>query len=222
MNLQQRMAEIDARIAARKDAIDRKLGITPNEAKAATPSPVILAPTPVSPTPSPATPATPQATCLRFPRKWRWWAIAGGVALVVVLGVCLLLRSLSLTVPEYRANLIQKVNSELENPSSKLRMRIESAHLTVTVTSGIVKKCDIETLDGSDRVGRHNSNIANVTLEIEFGWSGIFENGHTTLRIVQSGQDKVVTSEIIETTAMWNSEDSECWKNAGMFLLMCL
>ena len=164
---------------------------------------------------------TPPAASHRFPVKWLRWAIAGAVMLVFALQAFFLYgRSHGLTVSEYRSSLWQNVNSELADPSSKTRKlffkRIEDAHWTVTVTSGIVTKCEIETLDGSDRIGWNGSNIASVTMEIKFGWKGIIEPGYTTIEIVRGGKNlkEVVSSRIVDSSAVWNSEDTDCWLQA--------
>ena len=54
MDLEQRMQDLDARIAARRDALDQKLGLAPTEGQRAAPAPEADIPAPKADVPAPA------------------------------------------------------------------------------------------------------------------------------------------------------------------------
>ena len=123
------------------------------------------------------------------------------------------------TVADYRAETMRDVEAELSKPDSKLKKRIEDAHLTVTVKSTSVVRCDVTTVDGSDRVGKDDSNIAKVSLLIRFNWEGIIDRGYTDLQIVYDVRnDRLEKSEIDHTTALVNVEDPTFWYGVGTII----
>lgn len=113
------------------------------------------------------------------------------------------------TVSDYRAEKIERVKVELSKPDSKWKKLIEDAHLTVTVKSTRIVRCDVKTVDGSDKVGKDNSNIDKVSMVIRFNWQGqVFGPGYSDLQIEYDGQnDKVLTSKIVETSAKITIDD---------------
>ena len=117
------------------------------------------------------------------------------------------------TVSDYRADKIQSVKNELSKSNSKWKKLIEDAHLTVTVTSTRIVRCDVKTVDGSDKAGENDSNIDKVSMLIRFNWEGqVFGPGYTDLRIDYDGQnDKVLTSKIVETSAKITVDDDLLW-----------
>lgn len=120
------------------------------------------------------------------------------------------------TVADYRAETMRDVEAELSKPDSKLKKRIEDAHLTVTVKSTRVVRCDVTTVDGSDRAGKDDSNIARVSLLIRFNWEGVIDRGYTDLQIVYDVRnDRLEKSEIDHTTALVNVEDPTFWWDVG-------
>ena len=120
------------------------------------------------------------------------------------------------TVSDYRAEVIRGINAELLQPDSKLKKRIEDAHLTVKVKSTSIVRCDVTTIDGSDKAGKDDSNIDKVSMLIRFNWEGIIDTGYTDLLLAYDVRnDRLIKSEIDHTTALVNSEDAEFWWNVG-------
>ncbi len=123
------------------------------------------------------------------------------------------------TVSDYRSEVMRDINAELSKPDSKLKKRIEDAHLTVTVKSTRVVRCDVTTVDGTDRAGKDDSNIARVSLLIRFNWEGIIDRGYTDLLIVYDVRnDRLEKSEIDHTTALVNVEDPTFWYGVGTII----
>ena len=107
----------------------------------------------------------------------------------------------------------------MSKPDSKLKKRIEDAHLTVTVKSARVVRCDVTTVDGTDRVGKDDSNIDKVSLLIRFTWEGIVDKGYTDLRLEYDVKnDRLIKSEIDHTTALVNAEDPSFWYGVGAII----
>ncbi len=127
------------------------------------------------------------------------------------------------TVSDYRAEKIQRAQAELSKPDSKWKKLIEDAHLTVTVKSTRIVRCDVKTVDGSDKAGKDNSNIDKVSMVIRFNWQGqVFGPGFSDLRIEYDGQnDKVLTSKIVETSARITIDDDLLW-NLGCAICTAL
>lgn len=124
------------------------------------------------------------------------------------------------SVSEYRAETMREIEAELSKPDSSWRKRIEDAHFTVTVKSTEIIRCDVTTLDGSEKAGPDDSNIDKVSLLIRFNWKGIIDAGYTDLRIVYDVQNKrILKSEIEHTTALINGEDPKFWLGIGTLLL---
>jgi len=122
-------------------------------------------------------------------------------------------------VSDYRAEAIRDVEAELSEPDSKLKKRIEDAHLTVTVKSTKVVRCDVTTVDGTDRAGKDDSNIDKVSLLIRFYWEGIVDTGYTDLRLEYDVKnDRLIKSEIDYTTALVNAEDPSFWHGVGAII----
>ena len=123
------------------------------------------------------------------------------------------------TVSDYRAEAIQEVNAELAKPGSKLKKRIEDAHLTVKVKSTRIVRCDVTTVDGSNRAGKDDSNIDKVSMLIRFNWEGIIDTGYTDLRLEYDVKnDRLLKSEIDHTTALVNAEDPSFWHGVGVII----
>ena len=130
-----------------------------------------------------------------------------------------IIRQKERTVSDYRAETMRDVEAELSKPDSKLKKRIEDAHLTVTVKSTRVVRCDVTTVDGTDRSGKDDSNIARVSLLIRFNWEGIIDRGYTDLQVVYDVRnDRLEKSEIDHTTALVNVEDPTFWYGVGSII----
>lgn len=124
------------------------------------------------------------------------------------------------TVSDYRAETMREIEAELAKPDSKCKKRIEDAHITVTVKSTEIVRCDVTTLDGSDTTGKDDSNIDKVSTLIRFYWTGIIDAGYTDLRIVYDVQNqRLLKSEIEYTTAIANVEDPDFWLGVGALLM---
>ena len=122
-------------------------------------------------------------------------------------------------VSDYRAEAIRDVEAELSKPDSKLKKRIEDAHLTVTVKSTRVVRCDVTTVDGTDRAGKDDSNIDKISLLIRFNWEGLVDTGYTDLRLEYDVKnDRLIKSEIDYTTALVNAEDPSFWHGVGAII----
>ena len=120
------------------------------------------------------------------------------------------------TVSDYRSEVMRDINAELSKPDSKLKKRIEDAHLTVTVKSTSIVRCDVTTKDGSDKAGKDDSNIDKVSMLIRFKWKGIIDTGFTDLLLEYDvGNDRLLKSEIDNTTALVNAEDPSFWWDVG-------
>lgn len=123
------------------------------------------------------------------------------------------------TVADVRKEIVQVVSNELAKPDSKLKKYIEEAHLTVTVDSTRIVRCDITTLDGSEKAGNDNSNIDKISLLIRFDWEGILESGYTDFRLVYDIQnERMLKSGIEYTTALINTKDPDFWWNVGCII----
>ena len=123
------------------------------------------------------------------------------------------------TVEDYRNELIHSFEADLANPNSEFRKRIERAHLTVTVQSTRIVRCDVYTLDGSRFAGVNNSNIDKVSMLIRFDWKGVFDTGYSDFRIVYDvHNDRVLKGEIEYTTALINTDDPSFWEGVGYLL----
>lgn len=98
---------------------------------------------------------------------------------------------------------------------------IENAHATVTVKSGHVKTLQVETVDGSNKVGQNGENISRAHLVITVRWDGIIhQNGYTDIYLLLDMQQmSVLEAKIIGTNAWINFEDPELWTAAGAILL---
>lgn len=128
------------------------------------------------------------------------------------------------TVSDYKAMVINEVNEELSKSDSKLKKMIEDAHVTVTVTSTEIIRCDVITLDGTDKVGKGDSNIDKVSMVIRFQWDGILhKGGYTDLNLVYNVQSKHYESKIVETTALVDEKSnpgdwSKLWFDVGWLI----
>ena len=123
------------------------------------------------------------------------------------------------TVADFRKKLVNEFDAELAKPNSTLRKRIENAHVTVKVTSTEIVRCDVATVDGTERAGRNDDNIDKVSLLVRFNWKGLVDTGFTDLRIVHDFQNRrTLKSEIEYTTALVNAEDPEFWWNVGAII----
>ena len=167
-------------------------------------------------TPPPLNPPPPVKSRF-FKKKYLWWGLAI-VLLLVIIGTCSS-ESKWMTVDEARRELMADINSDLEKPDSNLIKYVEGAHLTVTVKSTSIVRCDIETIDGSNRVGRNEENIKFITLLIRFNWEGVFDKGYTDVIMEYDAVNKrVVNSGIDYTTALVNTEDTDFWVGLGVLV----
>ena len=120
------------------------------------------------------------------------------------------------TVSDFRAECIRDFNKDLSRSNSKLRKFIEYAHVTVTVKSANITRCEVTTIDGTEKAGKNNSNIAEVSMLIRFLWEGIIDTGYTDLRILWDAQsNSIIKSKIEYTTAWINTQDPDLWWNVG-------
>ena len=120
------------------------------------------------------------------------------------------------TVSDYKADAIKEINQELSKPDSKLKKFIEDAHLTVTVKSTSIVRCDVTTVDGSEKAGKNDSNIDRISLLVRFNWVGLIDTGYSDLRLEYDVQnDRLLKSEIEYTTALINLNDPQFWFGVG-------
>lgn len=151
--------------------------------------------------------------------------LIGCLALIVACAVMLLVLRIvwpSETVDDVRREIISTLNTELSDRYCPARKRIEDAHVTITVSHAHVLKCDITTIDGSDKAGANRANISFVTVTIRFNWDGIFHKGGTTdveFRLTADGR-KCIGSRIVQTDALVNTEDPGFWIGVGALLLL--
>ena len=127
-----------------------------------------------------------------------------------------------ITVDDIRREIIATLNTELSDPSCPARKRIEEAHVTVTVSHAHVLKCDITTIDGSDKAGANRANISFITVIIRFNWDGIFHKGGTTdaeFRFSADGR-RCIGARIVQTDTLVNTEDPGFWIGVGALLLL--
>ena len=153
-------------------------------------------------------------------RPWLKIGIAVTVAFVILFSVC----SRPPTVEHYREKIMKEVDKELAEPNSSLRQYIENAHITVTVQSATIVRCDVSTVDGSDSAGKNDSNIDKVSMLIRFTWKGIFSDGYTDFRLVYDCRnDRPEKAEIEYTTALFDTSNPNFWEGLGAcigFLLL--
>lgn len=122
------------------------------------------------------------------------------------------------TVSDYRAETIRDIKMELARSDSKLKKRIENAHVpSVKVGSTEIIRCDVDTVDGSDKAGKDDSNIDKVSMLIRFNWEGSILTGYTDLKIVYDVQNqRTIESKIDYTTdPIPTSEDFDAWWDIG-------
>ena len=125
------------------------------------------------------------------------------------------------TVEQYRAEIGERINSQLSNPNHAWRKYVEDAHLTVKVVKAYVNRCSVSTIDGSALAGMNDSNISEIDLVIRFYWEGMIDEGHTDLEIViDKRADKILKAEIIDTTAIVNTADPNFWMELGSLFLL--
>lgn len=144
-----------------------------------------------------------------------------GIGVVAIALLCMtgIVSTGERTASDYKNEIQQVIDEELAKSDSMLKKRIEDAHLTVKVTSTRIVRCDVSTLDGTERAGKDDSNIDKVSMLIRFNWNGVFDIGYTDLRFVYDAQnDRVLKSEIEYTTAMFNSEDPDFWWDVGFLI----
>lgn len=152
-------------------------------------------------------------------RLWLKIGIATTVVLVILFAFC----SRPPTVEQYREKIMNEVDKELAEPNSSLRQYIEDAHLTVTVQSAKVVRCDVSTVDGSDSAGKNDSNIDKVDMLIRFTWQGWLTDGFTDFRLVYDARnDRPEKAEIEYTTALFDTSDPEFWENLGIITAVLL
>ena len=122
------------------------------------------------------------------------------------------------TVADYRTDTIREIEAELAKPDSKLKRRIENAHIpSVKVESTEVVRCTVTTVDGSEKSGVDDSNIDKVSMLIRFHWKGEIRDGFTDLSIVYDARNKrPIESKIDYTTdPIHTGEDFDAWYDIG-------
>jgi hypothetical protein len=145
----------------------------------------------------------------------------GGLVTIAVLAllVVFILYPRSETVDSYRSRLIASFNQNLESPTNAVRKKVEDAHLTVTAKSAKVTSCTVRTVDGSDRVGRKESNVADIDIVITVSWDGVIQkDGYTEVEIIYDGQNKKVKKyAIVRSNAAFNVEAID-WFSVGVYI----
>ena len=122
------------------------------------------------------------------------------------------------SVSAYRAEVIRNVEAELSKPDSKLKKRIEDAHIpSVTVESTEIVRCSVTTVDGSEKAGVDDSNIDKLSMLVRFHWRGVILAGYTDLSIVYDIRNKrPIESKIDYTTdPVPTGEDFDAWFDIG-------
>jgi len=154
-----------------------------------------------------------------------WRIIAVGVATVVVLALALvftLYRGCDPTMVEWKDAQRQRMNAELAS-SPKLKPYIESIHPLVTFTGASLKTLSVKTVDGTERVGRGGSNIAEVEFVVTYHWEGpVQKNGYTEVLYVWDNQsNQLKYSRYLDTTATVNLDNID-WIEVGKALVPLL
>ncbi len=141
--------------------------------------------------------------------------ILSGILLFVVNQRKIILKNKE-TVEDWCAKTRRQINQELLSEDSAVIKRIEDAHFSITVTKAEVKSIYATTIDGTTD-SQNGNNIRSCTVEIEFTWDGVFqEGGYSILEIIIDIQNnKVIKSKITETNAIINLEDPKFWFNVG-------
>ncbi len=122
------------------------------------------------------------------------------------------------TVSDYRAEAMSEIRTELRKPDSAWKKRIENAHIpSVTVESTEIIRCNVTTIDGSEKAGEADSNIDKVSMLIRFHWKGEILTEYTDLKIVYDVQNKrTIESKIDYTTdPIPTGEDFDAWYDIG-------
>ena len=196
-----------------------KITVTSADVEAATPVPGTTVP-PIFGTP-PSGYVTPESDREVKPKRTGLFVGIGIAALallcIVVIGVSCTGGKIR-TVSDYRAETMREIKTELGKPDSKLKKRIENAHIpSVTVESTEVIRCDVTTVDGSEKAGEADSNIDKVSMLIRFHWKGEILTGYTDLKIVYDVQNKrPIESKIDYTTdPIPTGEDFDAWFDIG-------
>lgn len=118
----------------------------------------------------------------------------------------------------YESRVTDNFNRELRNPGNPIRRFVERAHLTTTVRSAKVEKCNAETIDGSWDPGEKLENLASVKLLIRTRWDGIFhKNGYSVCELFyrfEKGEPTLTSARIVDTDAM--IKDGEAWLAVGL------
>lgn len=149
---------------------------------------------------------------------WKGKVFCLGVVVLLAVCLCTCFRS-GYTIDEFREKHMREFNKEFANPSSEARKSlaqyVESAHLTVTVTSVQLIRLDVETLDGKDHIGKDDENLKSVSMLIRCKWEGFVDKGYTDLRINYDAATERHAIDIEYTTAMVNLEDEAFWEGFG-------
>ena len=128
-------------------------------------------------------------------------------------------------IDEYRQRVVEKANADLESPGNMVFPMVKRAHPLVTVKSGSVTQCTVQTIDGSDSLGTDGSNIGSVTMQITVFWdANLQKNGRTVLEMVYSPRsNQHFSSRIVETDGMATVDDPAWWAEQGKkFITMIL
>lgn len=134
------------------------------------------------------------------------------------------------TVAAARRELTEEVNQQLADPESEMAQALwrypRFAHVTVKMDSAHVVGCEINTIDGANRVGRNARNVKNVSLSIRFEWEGWFDKGHTDVQYdFDWASGRLENARIEDTSALVNITDVAFWEGMGSFadfVLDCL
>jgi len=119
------------------------------------------------------------------------------------------------SVDSYRQKVIAAVNQDLMNPDSAARRRVESAHMTVTAKRAYVSSCIVQTVDGSNRVGKNGNNISGINVVITVIWDGwIHKDGFTELQIEYNPQTQARSTRFLRSNAVFNWETVD-WSSVG-------
>ena len=121
----------------------------------------------------------------------------------------------TLSLEEWKDAELRQLNAELVT-SKKLKPYIERIHPLVTFTGAGVKAITVSTVDGSKRVGKNGSNIAEVEFIVTYHWEGpVQKNGYTEVLYVWDMQaNRLKTSRYLATSAVMNLDDID-WFTIG-------
>ena len=118
---------------------------------------------------------------------------------------------------QYIQSVKKIVNDHLKHPENEFFQTVKRAHPLVTIKSGSVAKCQVQTIDGSDSLGTDGSNIGSMTIQLTVFWdANLQKNKRTVIEIVCSpGSSQDFSTNIVETDGKATVDDPAWWAELG-------